>query len=126
MKIQSPPLTTGRLVRGVSARERMQRLERDPARAAQFSVARQTLGKAMQTTNAGKCNLAALRLQAGLSQDQFAKLMGTQQSNISRWEREPSAMQVDSILKIATVLRVSPAEVFAAVSLYATAENAAV
>jgi DNA-binding transcriptional regulator YiaG len=114
------------LVRGVSARERMQRLEQDPARAAQFSIARQTLGKAMQTANAGKCNLAALRLQAGLSQEQFAKRMGTQQSNISRWEREPSAMQVDSILKIATVLGVSPAEVFEAVSLYSTAENAAV
>lgn len=108
---------TARLVRGVSLEQRMERIEASPRRARAMQQARIKLSSAMASRNKGRNNLAALRLAAGLSQTQLATRMETQQSNISRWESDPSTMLVESVQKMARALGVDPSQVFAATIL---------
>lgn len=60
-------------------------------------------------------SLAALRLQSGLSQTQLAEKLGTQQSNVSRLENNPSDVQVSTVMKLAEALQKPATEVFGAI-----------
>ena len=60
-------------------------------------------------------SLAALRLQSGLSQTQLAEKLGTQQSNVSRLENNPSDVQVSTVMKLAEALQRPATEVFGAI-----------
>jgi ribosome-binding protein aMBF1 (putative translation factor) len=99
---------------GINIHERIARLERNPARAAALSRARQRLGAWIAEEMPDK-GLAALRMKAGLSQAKLADLMGTQQSNISRWEKTPGDMQHSTMKKLAQMLGVSTNEVVDAI-----------
>lgn len=110
-------------VQGTHIAARMQRLERDPSRAAALSRARQRLGGALAQTNLAQMGLAALRLAAGLSQHTLAERMGTQQANISRWENGSVDLQASSIRKLAKVLGVAPEIVLSAIQVPETEGN---
>lgn len=102
-----PAIQTG----GLEVGEYLRRVERNPARAAAMARARQRLAQSINastdTQGAATVNcasLAALRLQAGLSQAQLATRMGTHQPAIARWERNPSAMQHANMKAFAVAL----------------------
>lgn len=99
---------------GANVHERMARLERIPARAEALARARQRLGAWIADEMSDK-GLAALRMKAGLSQARLAELMGTQQSNISRWEKSPGDMQHSTMKKLANLLGVETADVLRAI-----------
>lgn len=96
-------------------RDRMARLAANPVRAAALAKARQRLGKWMSGERLPQRGLAALRLNAGLSQQQLAEKLATQQSNISRWERNPGDLQLSTIRSLAAALNVSIAAIVEAV-----------
>ncbi|WP_177192700.1 helix-turn-helix transcriptional regulator [Variovorax sp. OV084] len=58
-----------------------------------------------------------MRLKAGLSQAQLAEKMGTQQSNISRWERDPGDLKGTTILKLAAALNVDGNAILKVISI---------
>lgn len=95
---------------------RMKRVESDPRRAKALAKARAGLGRWMveEPTMSGQ-SLAALRLQSGLSQTQLAEKLGTQQSNVSRLENNPSDVQVSTVMKLAEALQRPATEVFGAI-----------
>jgi len=95
---------------GIRIEDRIARLERNPERAAALAGARARLGRFVESGT--RPTLATLRLKAGLSQAQLAKKIGTQQGNVSRWEREPKELQVSTIMRLAAALGVSDTEVF--------------
>ena len=97
-------------LRGIYVSERMARLERDPKKAAALARARGRLGQAAE--KGARPTISSLRLNAGLSQAQLAERLGTQQGNISRWEREPTELQVTTILRLAAALGVSDTVIF--------------
>lgn len=99
---------------GANLHEHIAKLERTPARAAALARARQRIG-AWVTNEMPDKGLAALRMKAGLSQAKLAELIGTQQSNISRWEKTTGDMQHSTMKKMAQVLGVSTADVVAAI-----------
>lgn len=99
-------------VRGVSVRDRMAKREKDPMRAASLAQARQKLGTWIGAEYPQGKWLAALRLKAGLSQTTLAERLGTQQSNVSRWENDPSDMQYSTIKKMAAALNVTTQSIF--------------
>lgn len=90
-----------------SVNDRMARLEADPARAAALSKARSRMGQWLEKESPATHGLAALRLKAGLSQNTLALRLGTQQSNVSRWEKEPGDMQFSTIKNLTKALGVS-------------------
>lgn len=58
----------------------------------------------------GDCmtNIAELRARKGkMSQAELAKELGTDQSNISRWESNPFSMSSKNLIKVATFFKVS-------------------
>ena len=83
----------------------LRRIERNPKRAAGLAKARMRLAQSMatQAMTEQPASLAALRLQAGLSQTQLAEKMGTKQPAIARFEKDPSAMQYPTMSAIAKV-----------------------
>jgi ribosome-binding protein aMBF1 (putative translation factor) len=87
----------------------LRRLERNPARAHALAGARQRLAQSMiQTSGSDKPkSLAALRLQAGLSQTQLADKLRTQQPSVARFEKDPSAMQFPTMSAIAEATKTS-------------------
>jgi DNA-binding transcriptional regulator YiaG len=109
---------------GASAHERIARLERNPARAEALARARKRMGTWMSDAIPEK-GLAALRMKAGLSQARLADLMGTQQSNISRWEKSTGDMQHSTMKKMAQVLGVRTDEVLHAIELQEQASGEA-
>jgi transcriptional regulator with XRE-family HTH domain len=67
-----------------------------------------------RSENAKVMSLAAMRLNAGLSQKQLADAVGSAQPNVSLWEsgmREPS---LSTVAKLARVLNVSADDIVAA------------
>jgi ribosome-binding protein aMBF1 (putative translation factor) len=86
---------------------RLKRLESNPRRAEALKKARAKLGKWIAEEYSSTKGLAALRLKAGLSQQALAALIGTKQSNISRWEKFPGDMQYSSIKNMANALGTS-------------------
>lgn len=101
----------------VQVSSRLARVESDPRRARALAKARSRLGNWMgEEPSLSAQGLAALRLQAGLSQAQLAEKMGTQQSNISRLENNPSDVQVSTVLKLAESLKRDANEVFLAIT----------
>ncbi len=52
--------------------------------------------------------LAAAREEAGISQAELARRVGTARGNVCRWERAPSNMTLETLAKIATALGRSP------------------
>lgn len=52
--------------------------------------------------------LAAAREEAGISQAELARRVGTARGNVCRWERKPSNMTLDTLAKIAAALGRSP------------------
>jgi ribosome-binding protein aMBF1 (putative translation factor) len=109
---------------GINIHARIARLERNPARAAALTRARKRLGAWLVEEMPDK-GLAALRMKAGLSQAKLAELMGTQQSNISRWEKAPGDMQHSTMKKLAQVLGVSTNEVVEAIERQVQAQGEA-
>lgn len=94
---------------GTNIKSRIERLERNPARAAGLKLARQRLGRSLQAADEHKQHsLAALRLQAGLSQEKLAELMDMQQPNIARLERSPGNLHASTVMKLAKALGVDP------------------
>lgn len=89
-----------------SVNERVARLEANPARAAALAKARSRMGQWLEKESPSTHGLAALRMKAGLSQNTLAQRMGTQQSNVSRWEKEPGDMQFSTIKNLAQALGV--------------------
>lgn len=108
---------------GTRMADRMRRLDADPDRGAAVARARQRVGRVLAQTGEARMGLAALRLQAGLSQHQLAERIGTQQANISRWETSDVDLQVSSIHKLARVFGVSAAVVLDAIQVPATGEG---
>jgi HTH-type transcriptional regulator / antitoxin HipB len=53
--------------------------------------------------------LAAAREQAGISQEELARRVGTKRSNVCRWERKPTNMTLGTLVKIAAALGKIPA-----------------
>lgn len=94
---------------GTNIKARIARLEKNPARAEALRLARQRLGRSLKAADdSEQQSLAALRLQAGLSQEKLAELMDTQQPNIARLERNPSNLQANTVMKLAKALGVDP------------------
>lgn len=56
--------------------------------------------------NLGK-NIKELRIKAGLSQDEFAKLLKVQQPNVYRWECNVVTPSIQTVIKIAKTMNVS-------------------
>lgn len=106
-----------RMARGVSVKDRMVRLEADPAKARALNAARAGIGAVMQARNEGRATLATLRMAAGLSQTQLAQKMETKQGNISRWEKNPGDMHATTILKMARALNVDSTRVLEAIQM---------
>ena len=100
----------------VSVSERITRLQANPTRAVALSKARQRVGKWLVDEKFAQKGLAALRMQAGLSQKGLADRLGTQQSNVSRWEKAPGDMQFSSIKSLAMALNVTVDVVCQAIS----------
>lgn len=71
---------------------------------------------AMESQTNGAPTLSTLRMKAGLSQSALATRMGTQQPNIARWERSPTGIQAETIIKLAKALEVDSGSVFAAIA----------
>ena len=94
-------------VQRVSVSEHIERLQANPARAVALAKARARLGQWMQDENLPQKGLTALRLKAGLSQKALAEKLGTQQSNVSRWEKSPGEMQVSTLQSWAVALNLS-------------------
>ena len=89
----------------------------NPARAARLQAMRERLGTALQQQNgAAEAGLAGLRLKAGLSQQQVAQRMDTQQPSVARWERDPASMRVATMQRLAQVLGVDLAAMAQAIS----------
>jgi len=105
-----PPLKEGH----VPVAEYLEKVERSPRRAAALQRARKRAGL---VSDGGQPTLAQLRLAAGLSQSQLADRLGTKQPNIARWERDPQAMSVETVIRYARALGVGPDLVFRASSL---------
>jgi ribosome-binding protein aMBF1 (putative translation factor) len=97
-------------VGGTRVSDRMARLESNPKRAAALARARAKLG-AVSARDLHP-TLASLRLRAGMSQSQLAQKMGTKQGNVSRWEADPTTMQVLTIMRLAEALGVDDAAIF--------------
>lgn len=112
-------------MRAVSVRERMAKLEKDPVRAASLAQARQKLGTWIGAEYPQGKWLAVLRLKAGLSQATLAERLGTKQSNISRWEKDPSDMQYSTIKKMAAALNVTTQSICDAIDQSSTQANKA-
>lgn len=102
-------------VQRASVSERIERLQANPARAAALAKARSRLGQWMQAENLPQTGLAALRLKAGLSQKALAEKLGTQQSNVSRWEKSPGDMQYSTLKSWAAALNLSLEDVCKAI-----------
>ena len=102
-------------VHGQDALAFSKRRASDPQRAARLKAMRQRIGNALDQ-NSQTLDLAGLRLRAGLSQQQLAQLMETQQPSVARWEREPASMRVGNMLRLAKVLGVDAATIAVAIS----------
>lgn len=102
--------------------ERIARMEGNPKRAAAMAKARQRLGQWMANEGPEPHGLAALRLSAGLSQKQLAEKLGTQQSNISRWEANRGDIQLSTLKSLAEALGVTVADVIQAYDKGETAQ----
>lgn len=91
----------------------MQEFESNPKMAAKLAEARRVLGSTVLRDEVH--TLRALRLSAGLSQDQLAVRASTAQSHIARIETGKTDPGTDTIASIAAALGVGPEAVFAAV-----------
>jgi len=87
--------------------------EADPQMSARLAAARRNLAAAVLQDE--EKTLRALRLNAGLSQDQLAARMNTAQSHIARIEQGKTDPGTDTIASLAEALGAKPEDVFAAV-----------
>lgn len=94
-----------------STKARIERLSRDPRKAAALARARARIGEYLEDVAPLELSLVALRLRAGLSQTQLAERMGKQQSNVSRMEKDPGDMQLSTMKKLAEALGVQLSEI---------------
>jgi DNA-binding transcriptional regulator YiaG len=107
-------------VHGQDALAFAERRARDPQRATRLKAIRQRLAHGLEQHSQAPLGLVGLRLRAGLSQQQLAQLMETQQPSVARWEREPASMRVGTMLRLAKVLGVDEATIAVAVSAHAS------
>ncbi|WP_439518488.1 helix-turn-helix domain-containing protein [Hydrogenophaga sp.] len=84
--------------------------EADPEMAAALARARAKISSKVAQQSAG--GLAALRLNAGLSQQQLAERIGAHQPSVARWERKPEQMTYSTIVLIAGALGVPEQAIF--------------
>lgn len=91
---------------------RRDRLSNDPRKAAALQRARRRIAKALDSSV--EFSIARLRLNAGLSQSELARLMGTQQPAIARLEKGQTDPQLSTMQKLADAFGVSPTTVMEA------------
>lgn len=89
---------------GETARSYLERKLSDPSRRARMAALRREIGQGLVSQRSGRETIATLRMQAGLSQTALAEKMGTQQPNIARWEKSPTSMQFENVVKLAGAL----------------------
>lgn len=85
---------------------RRERLSADPRKAAALQRARRKIATEIDSISA--FSITKLRLNAGLSQAELAKMMGTQQPAIARLEKGQTEPQLSTIQKLAEAFGVSP------------------
>lgn len=88
-------------------------MEGDPEMAAYLKAARQQLSSTLYEDEAE--SLSSLRLRAGVSQGQLARLVGTSQPHIARIEGGQTDPGTDLVARIATALGVDEPRTFAAI-----------
>lgn len=69
-------------------------------------------GKKAPRNTGAKTALARMRLAAGLTQAQLAQAIGSQQKEVTRWERGVVVPRADKLLQIARVLNCSMEDLF--------------
>lgn len=95
---------------GMFAQEYVAAQEANPVMAAALARVRAKVGEAAVKAKGG--GLAALRLRAGLSQQQLAEKMKTHQPSVARWERTPGQMNFATIQQMAEALGVAEQAIF--------------
>lgn len=122
--LQAPPVADTKVQqRGLSAIERQVVVSRNPARAQALMRGRQRLSRVLSNLNGGKVTLSGLRLSAGLSQQQLAEALGTQQPNIARMEKRPGDLTISKIRRLAQVLHADLGEIVEAIELANSTES---
>lgn len=91
---------------------RRERLNSDSRKAAALQRTRKRIAREIEDNSA--FSIVKLRLSAGLSQEELARMIGTQQPAIARLERGQSEPQISTIEKLAQAFGVSPEAVFSA------------
>lgn len=110
-----PVVEVRNTAQGVTASDRISRLERNPKRKAALERARGRIGQWLTTEEVPGSSIAALRLRAGLSQRELAQRMNTHQSNISRLEKQPDDPKLSTLEALAAALSVPLTSVIDAV-----------
>jgi len=100
----------------------MQESEADPIKAKYLSDARKELSDALYEEEPK--TLSVLRLAAGLSQVQLARLVGTSQPHLARIEQGKNDPGTDMVARIATALGLNDVDVFQAIRNQLTAIEA--
>lgn len=101
----------------------VERRSSSPARAARMQAMRARIGKTLAQAQGDVLGLTGLRLLAGMSQQQLAERMQTQQPSVARWERDPSGMKVETLLRLARVLEMEFSAVAKAVGAQVESQN---
>ncbi len=125
-KISSPSTSIGNIIFGEFSAQRpiplpntasleslMEESEADPIKAKYLSEARKKLSDALYEEEPK--TLSVLRLAAGFSQVQLAKLVGTSQPHIARIEQGKNDPGTDMIARIAKALDLNDIDVFKAI-----------
>lgn len=97
----------------ISLESLLQESEANPIKAKYLSDARKELSDALYEE--GPKTLSMLRLAAGLSQVQLAKLVGTSQPHLARIEQGKNDPGTDMIARIAKALDLNDSDVFQAI-----------
>lgn len=117
-------LTDNRAIKrgGMSVDDYLGKVLSEPGMERRISSFRRRAGAS--AINSGQSSLAAIRLSAGLTQQQLADRMGMQQPNIARMERNPSAIQFETMAKLATALTVPLQSVVDAIAQFISSRDA--
>lgn len=99
---------------GMMVDDYLAKVLQEPGLEARVSSFRRRVGST--AIDEGNVSLAALRLSVGLTQQQLADRMGMRQPNVARLERNPRAIQIETMMKLSEALSVSLQAVVEAVA----------